>query len=410
MPTSLLEDDGEAFRAVLRSDAKWNDQTFPVARFCAGRWARIAADHGATELSPSDTFSALAQCNDPARSVSIDDESGGFELDPLLELATKLWTRATIEDREELERRARHEPLFPVHRRDDRTLDRVQLGETPAFFPPQSARTEIALPDLRFMSHALCWGALNRRERAELLADRMNAWSSVFGVREFRFETVAQAAVLPGLVLKPDEEARQRHDALRNPKALATICQLAGRFVKPDRPLRYQRLQSDRALAPLSRLPVPCRSADGQQRWLPAYRVYFGEDWIAEDSVERVHKALPADAEATFDYLAGPEDFLGLLGDYSQPGAAEATEEDLDDEVDIDEDADQAIESNERDRWIAFLSWIGVNRCLRPVHFHDVEDDGTGWLTTRDLSDRTAGRFGLSAKPGNVSWRRCEQG
>ena len=56
------------------------------------------------------------------------------------------------------------------------------------------------------MSHALCWGALNRRERAELLDDRMNAWASLFGVREFRFETVVQAAVLPGLVLKPDEE------------------------------------------------------------------------------------------------------------------------------------------------------------------------------------------------------------
>ena len=386
VPTALLEDDGEAFRDVLRRDARWNDQSFPVARFCTGRWARIAADHGATELSPADTLSALARCNDPARSASVDDESGGFELDPLLELAMTLWTRAPIGDREELERRAREEPLFPVHRRDDRTLDRVRLRDTPAFFPPQSARTEIALPDLRFMSHALCWGALNRRERAELLDDRMNAWTSLFGVREFRFETVVQAAVLPGLVLKPDEEAIRRLEALRNHEALATICQLAGRFVKPDRPLRYQRLQSDRALVPLSRLPVPCRSPDGQERWLPAYRVYFGEDWIADDSVERVHNALPSDTNATFEYLAAPEEFLGLLGGYAQPAAGDATEEDLDDEVDVDEDADQAIESNERDRWIAFLSWIGVNRCLRPVHFHDVEDDGTGWLTTKDLS------------------------
>ena len=299
LPAALLEEDGEAFRAALRIDATWNNRSFPVARFCAGRWARVAADHGATELSPADTLSALARCSDPVRSGSVDDESGGFELDPLLELSSTLWTRTTVGDREELERRARHEPLFPVHRRDDRTLDRVALGDTPAFFPPQSARTAIALPDLQFMSHALCWGALNRTERAELLDDRMNAWASLFGVREFRFETVVQAAVLPALVLKPDHEAPQRLEALRNSKALATICQLAGRFAKPDRPLRYQRLQSDRALVNLSRLPVPCRSSAGEQRWLPAYRVYFGEDWIHDDSVEQVDKALPADTDAT---------------------------------------------------------------------------------------------------------------
>ena len=57
------------------------------------------------------------------------------------------------------------------------------------------------------MCHAVCWGALNKKERAELLDERMKAWSSLFDVREFRFETVVQAAVLPALVLKPDDEA-----------------------------------------------------------------------------------------------------------------------------------------------------------------------------------------------------------
>lgn len=385
LPTALLGEDGAPFRSALRGDASWQDRRFPVAQFCIGRWARIAADHGALELPPADTLSAMAGCQDPVRSASVDDESLGFELDPLLELATALWTRSTIEDRDELERRARLEPLFPVHRRDDRTLDRVSLGDTPAFFPPQSARTAIALPDLQFMCHALCWGALNKKERAELLEDRMNAWASLFGVREFRFETVVQAAVLPALVLKPDPEAQERLAALRDRSALATICQLAARFAKPDRPLRYQRLQSDRALVNLSRLPVPCRSPDGEPRWLPAYRVYFGTDWIHDDSVERLDEVLPETSSARFEYLASPDEFLGLLGDYAQTASTEASE-DQDDEVDIDEDADQAIESNERDRWVAFLSWIGVNRSLRPVHFHDVEDDATGWLTTRELS------------------------
>src|SRR5207249_1040113 len=37
-------------------------------------------------------------------------------------------------------------------------------------------------------------------------------------------------------------------------------------------------------------------------------------------------------------------------------------------------------------RWIDFLTWIGVNPVLRPVHFHDVEDRATGWLTTKNLA------------------------
>ena len=391
LPSALLDSDGELFRRALSADARWEEREFPDAVWCIGRWARILADHGARELTPADTLSAGARCNDPVRSRSIDHESGGFELDPLLELATALWTRSGIDEREELEIRARQEPLFPIDRRDDRTLDRVALANTPAFFPPQSARTAVALPDVRFMSHALCWGALNKRERTELLDDRMNAWTSLFGVREFRFETVVQTAVLPALVLRPDADSRQRLEGLQTLDAVATICRLAGRFAKPDRPLRYQRLQSDRALLNLSRLPIPCRTATGQREWMPAYRVYFGDDWIGEDSVERLHGVLPADSGAEFSYVAPPEEFFGRLEGLS-PGTTSNTV-DEDDEVDVDEDADEAIESSERDRWIAFLSWIGVNQSLRPVHFHDVEDDATGWLTTKDLAQPNGWAF-----------------
>ena len=69
---------------------------------------------------------------------------------------------------------------------------------------------------------------------------------------------------------------------------------------------------------------------------------------------------------------------------------AEEESTDEDDEVGLDEDTDRALESDERARWVAFLSWIGVNRALRPIHFHDVEDRDTGWLSTKDL-DRPGG-------------------
>ena len=41
--------------------------------------------------------------------------------------------------------------------------------------------------------------------------------------------------------------------------------------------------------------------------------------------------------------------------------------------------------TTEGDRWLAFLSWIGVNHALRLVHFYDVDDDGTRWKTTPNL-------------------------
>ena len=68
------------------------------------------------------------------------------------------------------------------------------------------------------------------------------------------------------------------------------------------------------------------------------------------------------------------------------------------DEVGLEEDEEAPPDQAERERWIDFLTWIGVNRVLRPVHFHDVEDRATGWLTTRDLGRPTAGRFGSSRR------------
>jgi Domain of unknown function (DUF3883) len=387
LPAAILGADGEQFRGVLVEDATWQERVFPAARYCSGRWARVAADHGAMELDAAESIGVLAARHDPFRSRLIDDESGGFEIDPLLELCRFLWERASPGLRRAVEVRARAEPLFPVTRAEDRTVERVALGDDAAFYPPRSARHELPLQGLQFMCHSLCWGALLPKERTALLDDRMKAWGALFEIREFRFEQVMQAAVLPALVLHPGRAAAELLGTLQNVKALAAICQLAGAFAKPDRPLRYQRLQSDRALFNLSRLQVPCRGPGGQERWLPAYRVYFGSDWIGDDSAERIAQAVPDSDPAAqmlnFQYLAPPDRFLGTLRDLGV--MADPGNED-DDEVGPDEDTDQAIETDERDRWIAFLSWIGVNRALRPVHFHDVEDDATGWLTTRDLA------------------------
>ena len=390
LPSSLVEAEGELFRSVLGADAAWNGCEFPVARFCRGRWARVAADHGAQQLSAAECFVALGTQVDPLRSTSFDHESGGWEVDPVLELCSLLWERAGVDERSELEARALTEKIFPVHRHDDRTMVRVALGTDKAFYPPQSARKDFPLRGLRFMCHLLCWGALNKNERSSMLGDRLRVWSALFDIKEFRFQEVMQASVLPALGLNPSQEEQEWRSNLQSLESLAAICQLAGSFTKPDRPLRFQRLQSDRAIFNLSRLPVPCVGTDGTDEWVPAYRVYFGSDWLGAESFDRVVDAVATravDTEALeVHFLVSPDRFLGVLGssDDEQAGDSEATRDD--DEVDLDEDVDRALETTERERWLNFLSWIGVNRSLRLVHFHDVEDRDTGWLTTKELS------------------------
>ena len=382
LPSPLLEQEGELFRSVLAADATWGEAEFPIAEFCRGRWARVAADHGAQQLTPSECLTAVGKLADPQRASIREHESGGYEVDPVLELSALLWERADAGERSRVEATARLERIFPVHRNDDRSISRVALGDDTAFYPPQSAKRDFPLRGLRFMCHSICWGALNKNERTSMLGDQMRVWSALFDIKEFRFQEVMQASVLPALGLNPTAELAWRAE-LRSRESLAAICQLAGSFTKPDRPLRYQRLQSDRAIFNLSRLPVPCVDGEGGERWVPAYQAYFGRSWLGDASFEHVVDAMPDDAPINAHFLVGPEKFVGLL-DSAEEASTVTTESD-DDEVDLNEDVDRSLETTESERWLNFLSWIGVNRSLRLIHFHDVEDRDSGWLTTKDL-------------------------
>jgi len=383
LPPSLLEKEGELFRKMLAANAKWREAEFPDAEFCRGRWARVAADHGAAQLTPAECLAALGTLTDPERASIREHESGFYEVDPVLELSALLWERSDFAERSEIETAARREQVFPIHRNDDGSVQRVTLGDDTAFYPPQSAKRDFPLRGLQFLCHSICWGALNRNERNERLGEQMKTWSALFDIKEFRFQEVMQASVLPALGLTPSPEQLSWRDELRSTESLAAICQLAGAFVKPDRPLRYQRLQSDRAIFNLSRLPVPCVDHEGTERWVPAYQAYFGRAWLEDASFEHVVDALPEDAPIGACFLVSPDKFVGLL-DSAQEDHEVTTDGD-DDEVDLDEDVDRALETTEFERWLNFLSWIGVNRSLRLVHFHDVEDRDSGWLTTKDL-------------------------
>ncbi len=66
----------------------------------------------------------------------------------------------------------------------------------------------------------------------------MLAWAGLFDIREFDFEEVMRAAVIPALRLEVDEQQQALRDRLEELDSLAAICQLAGKRPKPDRSLR----------------------------------------------------------------------------------------------------------------------------------------------------------------------------
>ena len=200
-----------------------------------------------------------------------------------------------------------------------------------------------------------------------------------------------RTSVLPALELDPDERTEQLHLALRSKDVLAAICQLSGPTPNPTSPLPHERLGPNRALFNLCRLPVPCRiNGSGPVEWVPAYRSYLGPGWIGGASVTHILDSLRAAGlpmnDVELPVLVEPVELQGLLDRYQGLDDGAPPTADAEDEVALDEDEESPLDADERNRWLRFLTWIGVNRVLRPVHFHDAEDRGSGWLSTKGLT------------------------
>jgi hypothetical protein len=379
---------GREFRALLPIDASSEAGSFPSTELCGSDVARVLVDHGAMELSPEDAAATLAN-PDPRRSQL--DISGKLFVDPVLRVLEKLWQVLDVTGRDNLAKAVRSERLFPIGIAEDGTARRVATDNVTCFYPPRSLHGTVPLDGLCFLMQEICWGDLTPKERNQKLKQEVATWQALFDVQEFKFPAVMRASVLPALDLDRDAENRGARESLHTLERIAAICQLAGRTPNASAPLPYERLRTNRALFNLSRLDLPCRGATaGAIVWIPAYRAYLGNDWVADRSVERVFlvgheldaKGLPA-----IDFLVGPEAFVGLLAKYRHLHEAPQIE-DIDlgtDEISLDEDDEAALEGDERSRWLTFFQWLGVNMALRPVHFHDVEDRASGWLKTVNL-------------------------
>jgi hypothetical protein len=314
-------------------------------------------------------------------------------VDPVLSVLEQLWRGLNWEDRSQLVSAARREQLFPVAISDDNTAKRISTQDATCFYPPRFLHGEVPLAGLFFLLQELCWGDLTPKERNTELQHQMEAWKALFDIREFKFPEVMRASVLPALDLERDTDESSERATLQDLDRLAAICQLAGRTPNANAPLPYERLGPNRALFNLSRLDVPCRGDENNKvKWTPAYKAYFGSDWLGAGSVEYI---LDAGRDASIsglpnvDFVLGPVCFSGLLERYRH---LKEDEEDGDrkgdvgeDEVSVDEDEDAALDADARERWLRFFQWLGINTSLRPVHFHDVEDRASGWLKTYDL-------------------------
>ena len=379
---------GRDFRTVLPADASFGGQSFPAPGLCGSDTAHILADHGARTLGPTEAAAVLVDADTERSRVWLDLERG-VAVDPVLGVLERLWEGLDALGRSEFADAVRRHPLCPVGIGPNKAAHRIAIEHLECFYLPRSLRGEVPLDGLCFLASDLCWGALTPKERNSVLRQQMEAWHALFGVREFKFPDVMRASVLPALELERSAEGVRAREALHEVDRLAAICQLAGRTPNRNAPLAYERLGPNRALFNLSRLDVPCRKrGDDQILWMPAYRVYFGDNWIDDSSIEWVLFMGEELGETVPDVylLLEPNAFVDLLARYGHLKGTESDDGVLgEDEVSLDEDEETALDADDRTRWFGFFSWLGVNTSLRPVHFHDIEDRASGWLRTEGL-------------------------
>lgn len=403
VPPPLGGDANRVFREILPDDAAIDGLRVPSADVCSAELAAAAGDLGARVCEMTEIVTALASA-DPAKSHLRQHPSGRVQIDPVLAVLEAYWSDADADGRMVLAAAVRSAPVFPVALTANGAVVRAQTDGFTCFLPPRHLAGDIPLGRLRFLLREVSWGELLPSERNDVLGEHIAAWTALFELREFKFADVMRASVLPALDLDPGDDAPVKRRELESIDTLAAICQLSGRTPKPGLPLPYERLGSDRALFNLARLPVPCRTSEGNAiSWVPAFRAYFGTDWIGDSSVERILEAArlagaSEDDLPSIPFVVAPSRLAGVLERYSALAVADG-HAGSDDEVSVDEDDEAALEEGTVERWKTFLSWLGVNSPLRPVHFHDVEDRATGWLTTRDLAKPSGSAFAGIGRP-----------
>jgi hypothetical protein len=334
---------------------------FPDPDLLTPAHARILESLDTAVLSAPDIPAVLGSVADH-RSPLNNHPNRGDELaiDPILQVL--IWVYETISDQDdvlsEFKTACREARVFPVGRPDThgvlRHVARDSEDSRELFFPPKNDIPDVDLPGVDFLSPPLYRpeASVDSQTQSELVSELKPALESIWGVNDFGFEEVAQAALFP--VLPSSQNLDADDTPLRNRGILELVWRLAGESVNADTPLPH--IERTQTLHNLCLLPVPTKTGD----WRPACRVYFGSEWQPDaNTAKHVEPLFEAAEIEDAHYLAPPDTFLGIQ------------------EVGDDDDTDIGEES-EFDEWRNFFRWLGVSPHVRLKQLFDPQ-------TRRDL-------------------------
>lgn len=316
---------------------------FPKTTFLHGTRPEILVTLGGVHTRAQEIPSILGSAPDERTPLVQGSSTTDLATDPRLRALIWVWQeiRSDEDAASAFQQACQQHAVFPIGTPDERNVVKhvAKADETQFFFPPQADLPDIDLSGIGFLTPAVYRPAeaVSTREQKELIADLRPALEAIWDVREFQFEEVAQAAILPKL---PGGRGTQNDDELRDQEVLDFIRQLASQTIAPENPLPYTERRRN-GLFRLCLLPVPTRNG-----WERAYRVYFGTDWqIQFDPAKRVER-LFQQASIDVPYLNGPSSFID---------SKEIVE--LQEGEDEDEDL--------QDAWREFFEWLGVNHHIR---------------------------------------------
>ena len=119
--------------------------------------------------------------------------------------ASTLWQRTAGDERAALEGRARGEPLFPVHRNDDRTIERVEARRGHRVLPPQTRApgSAAARPALH-VPHRCAGVRSTRTSGSRCSSEHMKAWTVPLRRARVPLRDRGPGRRAAGASLKPD--------------------------------------------------------------------------------------------------------------------------------------------------------------------------------------------------------------
>lgn len=327
---------------------------------------------------------------DPERAKRRDYDEVGIrrKVDPVLHVLIGIDGAITDEDiNNEFVTACRTTEVFPVAVNDDGIIDRTQTEDANLLFPPEEFDSRLQLTGVKFLAPGVYRppGWIRPRGEHGETDDFQAQLAAIWEIEPFDFQSFAQAVIFPRL---PRSQRRiGRIEELQSFSELRIIRELAGESVKPSDSLPHEP-RKPTELYRLCMLPVPTQD----HGWMPAYRVYFGEDWFED-----------------FPHYASPLPIFEACDGVDVPTVVPpnqlVVESTLRERMAAEESSPEEAFVSLREEWFDFFRWLGVTPHIRltPLFYpeHEREYSKTANLgrpskdhpTLGALSESTWSRF-----------------